>query len=310
MAYSCVTLSLVALPQQDHLYLPHQSIVQPEVSRLQEHLWRRGPPDGGRPDQPRVLVPHHDHRDPQVPGGYKLKLFSSLQGPAFTLSLSLSPRSMLYNGSEVIRDLEWVIFDEVHYINDAEVRGHVGPLPLRERPQYIFFSPLTVFLFFPLAERRRVGGSSDHAAGSRQHHSAQRHCAKRIGVQRVDRVGVEFRLAGRWGFSHGKSVTSASSRSAFHSRIKRRHIYVISTMKRPVPLEHYLYTGNSTKTQKEMFLLVDSVGNFQTKGYEESFKQHTRSKSSNYSLRISHLFPLNYFLFQVNSHSLVISLIC
>jgi len=28
---------------------------------------------------------------------------------------------MLYNGSDVIRDLEWVIFDEVHYINDAEV---------------------------------------------------------------------------------------------------------------------------------------------------------------------------------------------
>lgn len=30
-------------------------------------------------------------------------------------------RSMLYNGSEVIRELEWVIFDEVHYINDVEV---------------------------------------------------------------------------------------------------------------------------------------------------------------------------------------------
>ena len=30
-------------------------------------------------------------------------------------------RSMLYNGSDVIRDLEWVIFDEVHYINDSEV---------------------------------------------------------------------------------------------------------------------------------------------------------------------------------------------
>lgn len=28
---------------------------------------------------------------------------------------------MLYNGSEVIRELEWVIFDEVHYINDSEV---------------------------------------------------------------------------------------------------------------------------------------------------------------------------------------------
>lgn len=37
-------------------------------------------------------------------------------------SVLSSLRSMLYNGSEVIRDLEWVIFDEVHYINDAEVR--------------------------------------------------------------------------------------------------------------------------------------------------------------------------------------------
>ena len=34
-------------------------------------------------------------------------------------------RSMLYNGSDVIRDLEWVIFDEVHYINDAEVSEFV-----------------------------------------------------------------------------------------------------------------------------------------------------------------------------------------
>lgn len=29
--------------------------------------------------------------------------------------------SMLYNGSDAIRDVEWVIFDEVHYINDDEV---------------------------------------------------------------------------------------------------------------------------------------------------------------------------------------------
>ena len=28
---------------------------------------------------------------------------------------------MLYNGSDVIRDVEWVIFDEVHYISDSEV---------------------------------------------------------------------------------------------------------------------------------------------------------------------------------------------
>ncbi|RZF34163.1 hypothetical protein LSTR_LSTR003573 [Laodelphax striatellus] len=33
-------------------------------------------------------------------------------------------RSMLYNRSEVVQDLEYVIFDEVHYINDPD-RGHV-----------------------------------------------------------------------------------------------------------------------------------------------------------------------------------------
>jgi len=33
-------------------------------------------------------------------------------------------RSMLYRGSDTVRDIEWVIFDEVHYVNDAE-RGVV-----------------------------------------------------------------------------------------------------------------------------------------------------------------------------------------
>eukprot|EP00239_Pterosperma_sp_CCMP1384_P011570 CAMPEP_0197863068 /NCGR_PEP_ID=MMETSP1438-20131217/40267_1 /TAXON_ID=1461541 /ORGANISM="Pterosperma sp., Strain CCMP1384" /LENGTH=192 /DNA_ID=CAMNT_0043480827 /DNA_START=26 /DNA_END=601 /DNA_ORIENTATION=+ len=33
-------------------------------------------------------------------------------------------RSMLYKGADLIRDIEWVIFDEVHYVNDAE-RGVV-----------------------------------------------------------------------------------------------------------------------------------------------------------------------------------------
>lgn len=55
-------------------------------------------------------------------------------------SFSLFLRSMLYNGSEVIRDLEWVIFDEVHYINDAEVRDRVNPPPHPLSVLYSFFS--------------------------------------------------------------------------------------------------------------------------------------------------------------------------
>jgi len=33
-------------------------------------------------------------------------------------------RNMLYKDNDVIRDIEWVIFDEVHYVNDIE-RGVV-----------------------------------------------------------------------------------------------------------------------------------------------------------------------------------------
>ena len=39
----------------------------------------------------------------------------------------------------------------------------------------------------------------------------------------------------------------------------------MSTKKRPVPLEHFLYTGNSNKTTNELYLLIDSNGNFLSK---------------------------------------------
>lgn len=45
-------------------------------------------------------------------------------------------RSMLYCGSDVTRDLEYVIFDEVHYINDSE-RGHVWEEVLILLPDHV-----------------------------------------------------------------------------------------------------------------------------------------------------------------------------
>ncbi|XP_047460364.1 helicase SKI2W [Mugil cephalus] len=139
-------------------------------------------------------------------------------------------RSMLYNGSEVIRDLEWVIFDEVHYINDAE-RGVVWE---------------EVLIMLP------------------------------------DHVSIILLSA---------TVPNAVEFSEWIGRIKKRHIYVISTMKRPVPLEHYLYTGNSTKTQKEMFLLVDPAGNFLTKGYYaavDAKKERTSKHAQSFGTKNTH----------------------
>ena len=50
------------------------------------------------------------------------------------------------------------------------------------------------------------------------------------------------------------------------SRTKKRRVYVVSTSKRPVPLEHHLYTGNSNKTSNELFLIVDSKKTFVQSG--------------------------------------------
>ncbi|KAK7028228.1 Helicase SKI2W, partial [Halocaridina rubra] len=123
-------------------------------------------------------------------------------------------QSMLYNGSDLIRDLEWVIFDEVHYINNAE-RGHVWE-------EVLIMLPSSVSIVLLSATVPNT-------------------------IEFADWIG----------------------------RIKKRKIYVISTSKRPVPLEHFLYTGTGGKTKDDIFLLVDASGNFITKGYNDALASKT-----------------------------------
>lgn len=125
-------------------------------------------------------------------------------------------RSMLYNGSEVIRDLEWVVFDEVHYINNEE-RGHVWEEVLIMLPAHVKIVMLSATV---------------------------PNC-----VEFADWVG----------------------------RIKNRRINVISTEKRPVPLEHFLYTGQDGKTQKDLFKIIDRDGQFIVKGYNDAKDSKTRA---------------------------------
>lgn len=131
-------------------------------------------------------------------------------------------RSMLYCGSEVTRDLEYVIFDEVHYITDIE-RGHVWE---------------EVLILLP-----------DH----------------------VNIIMLSATVPNALEFSNWVGLT------------KRKRVYVISTLKRPVPLKHYLYTGHSKETKKELFLLVDSDGRYVTKGYldAKAAKAKQQNKSMN-----------------------------
>jgi len=130
-------------------------------------------------------------------------------------------RSMLYNGSEVVRDLEWVIFDEVHYINDVE-RGVVWEEVLIMLPAHVNIVMLSA------------------------------------------------------------TVPNAKEFGEWIGRTKRKKVYVVSTSKRPVPLEHYLYTGNSNKTMNELFLILDADKKFLTTGYKKAVeaKKERSSKVS------------------------------
>src|SRR4051794_34711778 len=75
-------------------------------------------------------------------------------------------RSMLYRGADLIRDVEFVIFDEVHYINDMEVIAifHLFVWRLRQ----FSLQPLTDRSQLSIEARRCLGRSHHHAASTRQ----------------------------------------------------------------------------------------------------------------------------------------------
>ncbi|KAM4107998.1 hypothetical protein ACJW30_03G012500 [Castanea mollissima] len=55
-------------------------------------------------------------------------------------------RSMLYRGADIIRDIEWVIFDEAHYVNDVE-RGVVWEEVIIMLPRHINFVLLSATMY-------------------------------------------------------------------------------------------------------------------------------------------------------------------
>lgn len=62
-------------------------------------------------------------------------------------------------------------------------------------------------------------------------------------------------------------------------QIKKRKVYVSSTLYRPVPLQHYLYTGNGGKSRDENFLLINQKGEFLLKGHSGNFNQKNHNQS-------------------------------
>lgn len=116
---------------------------------------------------------------------------------------------MLDNGSDLIRDLEWAIFDEVHYVNDEE-RGHVW-----ER----------IFIMLP------------------------------------EHVNLVLLSA---------TVPNVVKFAEWLGRIRKKPTVVITTAKRPVPLEHYLFTGTDAKSIDQRYKFIDSTSQFVVEGYKKA----------------------------------------
>lgn len=112
-------------------------------------------------------------------------------------------RSMLYRGADLLRDVEFVIFDEVHYVNDLE-RGVVWEEVIIMLPQHVTLILLSA------------------------------------------------------------TVPNTYEFASWVGRTKKKDIYVISTRKRPVPLEHYLWAG------KAMHKIVDADKRFLDQGWKEA----------------------------------------
>ena len=112
-------------------------------------------------------------------------------------------RSMLYRGADLLRDVEFVIFDEVHYVNDLE-RGVVWEEVIIMLPEHVTLILLSA------------------------------------------------------------TVPNTYEFASWVGRTKKKDIYVISTPKRPVPLEHYLWAD------KAMYKIVDADKKFIDKGWKEA----------------------------------------
>lgn len=110
-------------------------------------------------------------------------------------------RSMLYRGADLIRDVEFVIFDEVHYVNDLE-RGVVWEEVIIMLPEHVTLILLSA------------------------------------------------------------TVPNTYEFASWVGRTKKKDIYVISTAKRPIPLEHYLWAN------KVMHKIVDSDKKFIDNGWK------------------------------------------
>jgi hypothetical protein len=162
-------------------------------------------------------------------------------------------RSMLYRGADLIRDVEWVIFDEVHYVNDSE-RGVVWE-------EVIIMLPKHVGLVLLSATVPNVFEFADWVGRTKVSTSQSPHTASLFGPEPKTVCSYKLR-------------TLRKTDTLFY-RSQRKKIFVTGTTKRPVPLEHVLYFGGDKPSD---FYKVGERETFSPGGYKAAMDAMTKSK--------------------------------
>lgn len=83
---------------------------------------------------------------------------------------------------------------------------------------------------------------------------------------------------------------------------------MFSRHKRPVPLEHFLYTGNSTSTNKELFMMIDAEQKFLDRNHAQAVaakaaRQKDRQQNFGSKTRYDTLNPAQVVLFLIQTVS-------
>lgn len=150
---------------------------------------------------------------------------------------------MLYNGSELIRDLEWVIFDEVHYLNDRE-RGHVYE---------------EIFILLP------------------------DHINLVLLSATVSNVSLVFKLKSiKLKFIEIYFFLQIIDFGDWLGKARNKVTHIVLTKNRPVPLETFLYLGSDGKTE-QFFEIINRHEQFNSVNYKKAvdfYKQREAKRTS------------------------------
>ncbi len=143
-------------------------------------------------------------------------------------------RSMLYRGSEIVREVAWVIYDEIHYMRDKE-RGVVWEESIILLPETVRF----VFLSATIPNGPDFAGWIEWLSKTSE---------KSEGEAQEDIIE---------GKGEGETRTVP---------FRKHKCHMVYTNYRPTPLQHYIFPAGG----EQLYLVVDEKGKFQEDNFQKA----------------------------------------